>query len=69
MKTQINEVKRMQLLAGVINENLEEKLEYDDFEQMIKPFLDLAKSKNAYVIYGHGPEQWKELKKAPDLYN
>jgi N-acyl homoserine lactone hydrolase len=31
--------------------------------------LDLAKSKNAYVIYGHGPEQWKELKKAPDLYN
>jgi hypothetical protein len=31
--------------------------------------LDLAKSQNAYVIYGHGPEQWKELKKAPDLYN
>jgi N-acyl homoserine lactone hydrolase len=31
--------------------------------------LDLAKSHNAYVIYGHGPEQWKELKKAPELYN
>ena len=31
--------------------------------------LDLAKAHNAYVIYGHGPEQWKELKKAPDLYN
>ena len=31
--------------------------------------LELAKAHNAYVIYGHGPEQWKELKKAPDLYN
>ena len=31
--------------------------------------LDLAKAHNAFVIYGHGPEQWKELKKAPDLYN
>jgi N-acyl homoserine lactone hydrolase len=30
--------------------------------------LDLAKAHSAYVIYGHGPEQWKELKKAPDLY-
>lgn len=30
--------------------------------------LDLAKAHNAYVIYGHGPEQWKELKKAPEIY-
>ena len=31
--------------------------------------LKLAKDRDAFVIYGHGPEQWKELKKAPDLYN
>lgn len=30
--------------------------------------LSLAKEKDAYVIYGHGPEQWKELRKAPALY-
>ncbi|MFM2160386.1 MAG: hypothetical protein RLY39_917 [Actinomycetota bacterium] len=31
--------------------------------------LDLAKERDAYVIYGHGPEQWSELKKAPEIYN
>jgi N-acyl homoserine lactone hydrolase len=31
--------------------------------------LDLATADNAFVIYGHGPEQWKELKKAPEIYN
>jgi N-acyl homoserine lactone hydrolase len=31
--------------------------------------LDLAKELDAYVIYGHGPEQWNELKKAPEIYN
>jgi len=31
--------------------------------------LDLARTDNAFVIYGHGPEQWKELKKAPEIYN
>ena len=31
--------------------------------------LDLAKARDAYVIYGHGPEQWNELKKAPEIYN
>ena len=31
--------------------------------------LNLAKEHNAYVIYGHGPEQWKELKKAPNFYS
>lgn len=31
--------------------------------------LDLAKERDAYVIYGHGPEQWNELKKAPEIYN
>lgn len=30
--------------------------------------LELARQKNAMVIYGHGPQQWKVLKKAPDLY-
>ena len=30
--------------------------------------LKLAKDRNAFVIYGHGPEQWKELKKAPESY-
>lgn len=30
--------------------------------------LNLAREKNAFVIYGHGPEQWKELKKAPQKY-
>ena len=30
--------------------------------------LDLAKERNAFVIYGHGPAQWSELKKAPELY-
>lgn len=30
--------------------------------------LELARQKNAMVIYGHGPEQWKELKKAPQRY-
>jgi N-acyl homoserine lactone hydrolase len=31
--------------------------------------LDLAKERDGYVIYGHGPEQWSELKKAPESYN
>ena len=30
--------------------------------------LKLAKDRDAFVIYGHGPEQWKELKKAPESY-
>jgi N-acyl homoserine lactone hydrolase len=30
--------------------------------------LDLASQRNALVIYGHGPEQWATLKKAPDSY-
>ena len=31
--------------------------------------LKLAKDRSAFVIYGHGPEQWKELKKAPESYH
>lgn len=31
--------------------------------------LKLAKDRDAFVIYGHGPEQWKELKKAPESYH
>jgi N-acyl homoserine lactone hydrolase len=30
--------------------------------------LNLGKEKSGFVIYGHGPAQWKELKKAPDRY-
>lgn len=31
--------------------------------------LDLAKKRDAFVIYGHGPEQWNTLKKAPLSYH
>ena len=30
--------------------------------------LDLAKKHQAFIIYGHGPEQWRELRKAPEIY-
>lgn len=30
--------------------------------------MRLAAERDAFVIYGHSPEQWPELKKAPDLY-
>lgn len=30
--------------------------------------LNLAHERNAFVIYGHGPEQWETLKKAPLSY-
>ena len=46
-------------------------LDATDPEQAINSanrILELARQKNAMVIYGHGPQQWKELKKAPDLY-
>jgi hypothetical protein len=60
MKTQINEIKRMQLLAGVINESqLNEKMSYDDFEQMIKPFLDLAKSKG--WVWNSSGNSWYDI--------
>ena len=60
MKTQINEIKRMQLLAGVINESqLDEKMSYDDFEQMIKPFLDLAKSKG--WVWNSSGDSWYDV--------
>ena len=28
----------------------------------------IAQEKNAFVIYGHDPEQWPRLRKAPDFY-
>lgn len=31
--------------------------------------MRLAKERGAFVIYGHGPEQWPELRKAPDFYD
>ncbi len=31
--------------------------------------MKLAEETDAFVIYGHDPEQWKWLKKAPDFYD
>jgi len=31
--------------------------------------LRLAEERGAFVIYGHGPDQWPELRKAPDFYD
>jgi N-acyl homoserine lactone hydrolase len=31
--------------------------------------MRLAEEKDAFVIYGHGPEQWPQLRKAPDFYD
>lgn len=31
--------------------------------------MRLAEERGAFVIYGHGPEQWPELRKAPDFYD
>ena len=30
--------------------------------------MDIAQTHNALIIYGHDPEQWPTLKKAPDFY-
>jgi N-acyl homoserine lactone hydrolase len=30
--------------------------------------LELARQRDAWIIYGHGPAQWNELKKAPYIY-
>ncbi|XDB00308.1 MBL fold metallo-hydrolase [Sulfitobacter sp. LCG007] len=30
--------------------------------------IALAEERGAFVIYGHGPEQWPDLRKAPDWY-
>jgi len=60
MKKQIlsEEFIRMQKLAGIITESqLNEKMSYDDFESMVKPFLDLAKTKG-WVWNGDGGDSW-----------
>ncbi|SFP96455.1 N-acyl homoserine lactonase family protein [Tranquillimonas alkanivorans] len=31
--------------------------------------MRLAEERGAFVIYGHGPEQWPELRKAPEFYD
>jgi N-acyl homoserine lactone hydrolase len=31
--------------------------------------LDLAREREAFVIWGHSPEQWPTLRKAPDAYH
>jgi len=57
---QLNEIKRMQQLAGILTESqLNEKMSYDDFEQMIKPFIDLAKSKG--WIWNSSGDSWFEV--------
>ena len=33
-----------------------------------KRILELARQRDALVIYGHGPQQWNELIKAPARY-
>lgn len=58
---------KMQKLAGVITEGqyrkkvqmLNEKMSYDDFESMVKPFLDLAKTKG-WVWNGAG-DSWFDI--------
>jgi hypothetical protein len=67
-ETMINEsFLKMQKLAGVITEGqyrkkvqmLNEKMSYDDFESMVKPFLDLAKTKG-WVWNGAG-DSWFDI--------
>ena len=31
--------------------------------------MQLAEDRDAFVIYGHGPEQWPSLRKAPLFYD
>jgi N-acyl homoserine lactone hydrolase len=31
--------------------------------------MRIAEERNAFIIYGHGPQQWPELRKAPDFYD
>jgi N-acyl homoserine lactone hydrolase len=31
--------------------------------------MDLARARDAFVIWGHCPEQWPTLRKAPDAYH
>jgi hypothetical protein len=62
MKKQIlsEEFRRMQKLAGILTESqLNEKMSYDDFEQMIKPFLDLAKSKG--WVWNSSGDSWFDV--------
>lgn len=43
----------------------------DDPETAIESaarLMRIAEEKGAFVIYGHSPEQWPELRKAPDSY-
>jgi hypothetical protein len=54
------EFRRMQQLAGILTEEqLNERMEYDDFEQMIKPFLDLAKSKG--WVWNSSGDSWFDI--------
>jgi hypothetical protein len=31
--------------------------------------MDIARSEEAMIIYGHNPEQWNTLKKVPAYYD
>jgi hypothetical protein len=67
---------KMQKLAGVITEGqyrkkvqmLNEKMSYDDFESMVKPFLDLAKTKG-WVWNGAGDSWFDIPSPAIELYH
>jgi len=67
---------KMQKLAGVITEGqyrkkvqmLNEKMSYDDFESMVKPFLDLAKTKG-WVWNGAGDSWFNIPSPAVALYH
>ena len=34
-----------------------------------KRLLTLAQQRDAFIVYGHSPEQWATLKKAPNFYD
>jgi len=35
----------------------------------VKILHALLEAEKAFLIHGHNPEQWEELKKAPDYYD
>ena len=57
MKQQLNEIKRMQQLAGILNENLE-----PDFEEKAKAFVNKHKNiiKDAIEFYENSPDEYED---------
>lgn len=73
MKKQIisEEVLKMQKRAGIITEgeykDLKEKMEYEDFKEMIKPFVDLAKDKK--WVWNSTGDSWFDASPGIGLYH